>query len=58
MDILPHKAPNLPYSPPEYDQRQQHQVHDVLRLYFSRVDNATAETIVGLNNMEVLYWLS
>jgi hypothetical protein len=33
------RAPALPLSPVQYDQRQQDQFQSVLRLYFSRLDN-------------------
>ncbi len=34
------KAPNLPVSPVEYDQRFMDQFSNVLRLYFAQIDNA------------------
>lgn len=33
------KAPALPLAPVEYDQRYIDQVHSILRLYFSQLDN-------------------
>jgi hypothetical protein len=32
------RAPSLPLSPLDYDQRQQDQFQSVLRLYFNRLD--------------------
>jgi hypothetical protein len=33
------KSPNLPIAPVEYSQRYQDQLNNVLRLYFSQLDN-------------------
>jgi hypothetical protein len=33
------KAPNLPIAPVEYSQQYQDQLNNVLRLYFSQIDN-------------------
>jgi hypothetical protein len=33
------KSPNLPIAPVEYDQQYQDQLNNVLRLYFSQLDN-------------------
>ena len=33
------KAPNLPIAPVEYNQQYQDQLNNVLRLYFSQLDN-------------------
>ena len=39
MPVYDVRAPALPLSPSEYDQRQQDQFQNVLRLYFNRLDN-------------------
>jgi len=39
MTIYNVRAPALPLSPVEYDQRQQDQFQNVLRLYFNRLDD-------------------
>ena len=46
MTIYNLKAPALPLPPLEYDQRQQDQFQNALRLYFNRLDafNALATT--------------
>jgi hypothetical protein len=38
--IRPPKAPNLPLAPSEYERGYTHQINDVLRLYFTTIDNA------------------
>jgi hypothetical protein len=38
--IRPPKAPNLPLAPTEYERGYTHQINDVLRLYFTTIDNA------------------
>ena len=40
------KAPNLPIGPVEYAQRYQDQLNNILRLYFTEVDNAV-NTLLG-----------
>lgn len=40
------RAPSLPLSPFDYDQRQQDQFQSVLRLYFTRLDNYNSEASV------------
>lgn len=42
-------APNLPIAPVEYDQRYQDQLNNVLRLYFSQLDNPGLSRASGLN---------
>jgi hypothetical protein len=39
ITLIPSKAPNLPIGPVEYSQKYQDQFLNVLRLYFSQVDN-------------------
>lgn len=40
--LRPTKAPNLPIAPTEYQSRHQETLTNVLRLYFSQIDNATS----------------
>jgi hypothetical protein len=42
-------APNLPIAPSEYDPRYQDQLNNVLRLYFSQLDNPGLSRASGLN---------
>ena len=43
------KAPNLPVGPVDYDQRYIDQITNVLRLYFSQVDNFTQAASIPLS---------
>jgi hypothetical protein len=45
------KAPNLPVGPVDYDQRYIDQVTNVLRLYFSQVDNFTQASAIPLSGV-------
>ena len=48
-------APNLPIAPVDYDQRYQDQLNNILRLYFSQLDNPGLSKVSGLNlNMKTL----
>ena len=42
-------APSLPIAPSEYDPRYQDQLNNVLRLYFSQLDNPGLSRASGLN---------
>jgi hypothetical protein len=57
MALYNFRAPALPLSPIEYDQRQQDQLLYALRLYFNRLDqfNNTSSTVQ--NSQNVLMWL-
>jgi hypothetical protein len=46
VPLRPSQAPNLPIAPTEYQQRYIDQVNNVLRLYFSQVDNFTQNVTV------------
>jgi hypothetical protein len=46
--LIPPKAPNLPIGPVDYSQQYQDQFTNVLRLYFSQVDNF-ASGVGGIN---------
>lgn len=50
--IIPSKAPNLPLATPQYEPRYQDQFTSILRLYFNTVDNALAEVVRFVNNIE------
>ena len=43
------KAPNIPIGPVDYDQRYMDQVTNVLRLYFTEIDNFTQASITPLS---------
>jgi hypothetical protein len=51
-------APNLPVAPVSYEQRYQDQFSNVLRLYFSQVDNSTQQLTQAVNSLSVMNWLS
>lgn len=54
MTILrPSKSPNLPIAPTEYQSRHQEVLTNVLRLYFSQVDNVNG-ALVGPNGGQYL----
>ena len=55
--VINTKSPNLPTGPVEYDQRFQDQFSNALRLYFSTVDNNTAQLNQTADNMSVQQWL-
>jgi hypothetical protein len=40
-NLRPSKAPNIPIAPVDYDQRYIDQLTNVLRLYFTQIDNFT-----------------
>ena len=50
------RAPALPLPPPEYNQPQQDQFQNALRLYFNRLDNFNAQVAIQLNSQNVLMW--
>jgi hypothetical protein len=50
------RSPALPLSPIEYDQRQQDQFQNVLRLYFNRLDNFNVQMANNVNSQNVLQW--
>jgi hypothetical protein len=41
VNLRPSKAPNIPIAPVDYDQRYIDQLTNVLRLYFTQIDNFT-----------------
>jgi hypothetical protein len=51
--FLTPKAPNLPVAPAEYDRAYTHGLNDVLRLYFTRVDNAVGQAMVLANALNL-----
>lgn len=52
------RAPALPLSPIEYDQRQQDQFQNALRLYFNRLDNFNIQMSSNVNSQNVLQWVN
>jgi hypothetical protein len=51
------RSPALPIQPLEYDQRQQDQFQNVLRLYFNRLDQYNIKASTEQNAQNVLIWL-
>ena len=49
--LKPTKSPNLPVGPVDYDQRYVDQLTNVMRLYFSQVDNFTQAAAVPLSGV-------
>ena len=49
--LIPPKAPNLPIGPVEYSQQYQDQLTNVLRLYFSQIDNFTQAVTIPLSGV-------
>jgi hypothetical protein len=47
QDLIPSKAPNLPIGPTEYSQQYQDQLNNVLRLYFTTIDNFSVGLLGG-----------
>lgn len=48
--LISTKAPNLPTAPLEYDPRAQDMLTNVLRLYFSTIDNLTQTLVLNTVN--------
>lgn len=59
FDLTRTKAPNLPIAPVEYNRQYQDQLNNVLRLYFSQIDNLigqlSSNTTVTTANLRVPY---
>lgn len=51
------KAPALPVPPLDYDQGQQYQFENALRLYFNRLDTYNAQASTQQNSQNVMMWL-
>ena len=49
------KAPNLPIAPVEYSQQYQDQLNNVLRLYFSQLDNPGVSAMSTLRTGGVVF---
>lgn len=49
------KAPNLPIAPVDYSQQYQDQLNNVLRLYFSQLDNPGVSAASTLRTGDVVY---
>ena len=49
IPLRPTKAPNIPVGPVDYDQRYIDQLTNVLRLYFTSVDNFTQASVTPLH---------
>lgn len=55
--LTPTKAPNLPISASQYSQQYQDQILNVLRLYFSQLDNFSSQTVSTDNTQSVMIWM-
>lgn len=51
-------APNLPVAPAQYDKRFQDQYSNVLRLYFSQIDNSTQQLTQAVGSLSTEQWLN
>jgi hypothetical protein len=51
IPLKPTKAPNLPVGPVDYDQRYVDQLTNVIRLYFTSVDNFTQAVAIPLSGI-------
>jgi hypothetical protein len=51
IPLKPTKAPNLPVGPVDYDQRFIDQLTNVMRLYFSQIDNFTQAAAIPLSGI-------
>ena len=49
------KAPNLPVAPVDYSQQYQDQLNNVLRLYFSQLDNPGISAMSTLRTGDVVF---
>jgi hypothetical protein len=49
------KAPNLPIAPVEYSQQYQDQLNNVLRLYFSQLDNPGVSAMSTLRTGNTIF---
>ena len=50
------RAPALPLPTVDYEQRQQDQFQNALRLYFNRLDRFNADMATNVNSQNVLQW--
>lgn len=48
-DLIPPKAPALPFAPPQYSAQYSNEYNKVLRIYFNQLDNVLRELIVAAN---------
>lgn len=53
--IIPPRAPNLPFAPREYDSRYLEQLTNALRLYFNQIDGGLRQVYQGFNNYASFY---
>jgi hypothetical protein len=56
-DIATTKGPNLPQPSSTYTLDYNQQLSNVLRLYFTSIDNATQQLIDTANSSQVQSWL-
>jgi hypothetical protein len=53
--LIPPKAPNLPFAPREYDSRAFEALTNALRLYFNQIDGGMRQILQGFNNYASFY---
>jgi hypothetical protein len=53
--LIPPRAPNLPFAPREYDSRYLEQLTNALRLYFNQIDGGLRQVYQGFNNYASFY---
>lgn len=58
MPVYNVRAPALPLPTIDYDQRQQDQFQNALRLYFNRLDLFNADMARNVNSQNVLQWIN
>jgi hypothetical protein len=51
------KAPALAVSPTQFSQQHFDLFNNQLRIYFNTLDNANAQTVNAVNNLNVMSWL-
>jgi len=50
-------VPNMPLAPEEYEQVQQNQLANVLRLYFNQINSSNTEVLSQISTNQTLTWL-
>ena len=55
--VVQPKAPNLVLPLVEYNEAQQNQLQNQLRLYFTQLDKAHLDEITNLHTNNVMHWM-
>ena len=58
MAVYKVRSPSLPLPTPEYDDSQQNQFQNILRLYFNRLDQYNIQSSDDTNSNNVLIWMN